>query len=295
MGLLEAVVLGLVQGLTEFLPISSTAHLRVVPELFGWPDPGAAYSAVIQLGTVAAVLLYFARDLGRLAVGFFSGLARRSPFGTPEARLAWAVLLGTLPIGVLGLALKKTIETSFRSLYVVASALVALALLLWWAEKTATHRRKLNQLTVKDGVLIGMAQATALIPGASRSGVTLTAGFALGLEREAAARFSFLLSIPSTALAGLWELRDLVHATDRPSNLALAVGTGVSFVSGIAAIAWLLHYLRTRTALIFVWYRIALGLLLFGLLAAGILKPRSGLSEASGPSPTAAVVPAGKQ
>jgi undecaprenyl-diphosphatase len=280
MGLLEAIVLGLVQGLTEFLPISSTAHLRVVPALLGWQDPGAAYSAVIQLGTVAAVLLYFARDLGRITQGFFAGLRRGDALGNPDARLGWAVLLGTLPIGFAGLLLKKRIETSFRSLYVVASALVVLALVLWWAERRATHRRHLEDVTVPDGVAVGLAQALALIPGASRSGVTLTAGFGLGFTREAAARFSFLLSIPATTLAGLLELRHLLASPGRTSPLMMVVGTAVSFGSGMAAIAWLLRFLRTRTALVFVGYRLALGALLFLLLGLRILSPRSGLEEA---------------
>jgi undecaprenyl-diphosphatase len=278
MGLLEAVVLGLVQGLTEFLPISSTAHLRIVPELLGWPDPGAAYSAVIQLGTVAACIVYFSRDLVRLIQAFFEGLLKKAPLGSADARLAWAVLLGTLPIGIAGLLLKHTIETSFRSLYVVASALIVLALVLWWAERTATHHRNLESLTVRDGVLIGAAQALALVPGVSRSGVTLTAGFGLGFRREDAARFSFLLSIPATALAGLLELKHLIHAHEHVPLTAVAVGTLVSFVSGMAAIAWLLRYLRTRTALVFVGYRIALGLLLFALLATHVLQARSGLN-----------------
>jgi undecaprenyl-diphosphatase len=286
MGLLEAIVLGLVQGLTEFLPISSTAHLRVVPALLGWEDPGAAYSAVIQLGTVAAVIVYFAKDLRRLAAAFFTGLERREPLGTPDARLAWAVLIGTLPIGILGLLLKKRIETSFRSLYVVAAALIVLALVLWWAERSASHRRGIEQVTVKDGMLVGLAQALALIPGASRSGVTLTAGFGLGFTREAAARFSFLLSIPATTLAGLLELKHLYQAPGRVSALALVVGTLVSFGSGMGAIAWLLRYLRTRTALVFVWYRLLLGGLLFLLLGLGVLSPRTGV-EGAAASPTA--------
>ena len=277
MGLLEAIVLGLVQGLTEFLPISSTAHLRVAPELLGWPDPGAAYSAVIQLGTVLAVLIYFRRDVGRLTLAFFQGLVRRQPWGTEDARLAWSVLLGSIPIAVLGLLLKPIIETSFRSLYVVAIALIVLALVLFWAERTATHSRPLESLTVRDGVLIGVAQALALVPGVSRSGITLTAGFKLGLQREAAARYSFLLSLPATAGAGLLELRHLVKDHEHVPLVMVAVGTLVSFLSGMAAIAWLLHYLRTRTALVFVGYRIALGVLLLVLLSLGVLQARSGL------------------
>lgn len=283
MSLLEAVVLGLVQGLTEFLPISSTAHLRIAPELFGWRDPGAAYSAVIQLGTVLAVILYFWRDLLRLGRAFFVGLWRREPFGTFDARLAWYVLLGTVPIGVFGLAFKRAIETSLRSLYVVSASLIALAIILLVAERLASHRRTLEEMTLKDGIIIGLWQALALIPGSSRSGTTLTGGLALGLKREDAARYSFLLSVPATALAGVFELKHLLEVTERPSTAALLVGTLVAFGSGMAAIAGLLRYLRTRTTLVFVVYRVVLGGLLLALLAAGVLRPHAGLEAPAQP------------
>jgi len=277
MSLLEALVLGLVQGLTEFLPISSTAHLRIAPELFHWPDPGAAYSAVIQLGTVAAVLIYFRRDLLHLTTAFFAGLRDRKPFGTAESRLAWFVLIGTLPVGVLGLAFKKAIETSLRSLYVIAVSLIVLAIILFVVERVAKHSRTVADMTLTDGIIIGLWQALALIPGSSRSGTTLTGGLSLGFKREDAARYSFLLSIPATTLAGVFELKHLIEADTRPSTMALLVGTGVAFVSGMGAIAGLLRYLRTRTTLVFVVYRVALGALLLGLLSAGVLQPRSGL------------------
>ena len=277
MTLLEAIVLGLVQGLTEFLPISSTAHLRIVPELLGWQDPGAAYSAVIQLGTVAAVFLYFRRDLLSLARAFFAGLARREPFGTHEARLAWFVLVGTLPIGLAGLAFKHAIETSLRSLYVIAGSLIVLAAVLYWVEKRASHTRTVADMTWRDGILIGLWQALALIPGSSRSGTTLTGGLSLGLKREDAARYSFLLSVPATTLAGLFELKHLLEATEKPPALTLWVGSLVAFLSGMAAIAWLLRLLRTRTTLVFVVYRVVLGVLLLGLLGAGVLRPLAGV------------------
>ncbi|WP_164015349.1 undecaprenyl-diphosphate phosphatase [Pyxidicoccus trucidator] len=279
MSLLEAIVLGLVQGLTEFLPISSTAHLRIAPELFGWKDPGAAYSAVIQLGTVAAVLIYFRKDLVSLTVAFFRGLARREPFATLESRLAWFVLVGTLPIGVCGLAFKKLIENQFRSLYVISGSLIILALILLVVERVASHQRTLADMRWKDGIIIGLWQAVALIPGSSRSGTTITGGLALGLKREDAARYSFLLSIPATTLAGVFELKHLLEATERPSALSLWVGTLVAFASGMAAIAWLLSYLRSRTMLVFVVYRVALGVLLLVLLQAGKLKPMSGVEN----------------
>jgi undecaprenyl-diphosphatase len=276
MSLVEAVVLGLVQGLTEFLPISSTAHLRIAPALLGWPDPGAAYSAVIQLGTVGAVLLYFRRDIVRIVAALARGISARDPWGNPDARLGWLVAIGTIPIGVAGLVFKKAIETSFRSLYIISGMLIALAILLFFSERLASHRRTMAEMTLKDGVVIGLWQAVALVPGSSRSGTTLTGGLFLGLRREDAARFSFLLSLPATTLAGVFELKHLLQAADRPSNLLLAVGTLVSFASGMAAIAGLLRFLRTRTTLVFVVYRIALGILLIALIGMGKLAPDTG-------------------
>lgn len=273
MSILEAVVLGIVQGVTEFLPVSSTAHLRIVPALVGWGDPGAAYSAVIQLGTVGAVLLYFAKDLVRLTRAFVQSLVARRPFGTEDSRLAWFVGLGTIPIGVLGLLFKKSIETSLRSLYVISASLIVLAMVLLAAERLASHRRKLAEMTLKDGLIIGLWQAMALIPGSSRSGTTLTGGLSLGFNRADAARYSFLLSIPATTLAGLFELKHLLAAAEHPPIVMLVVGTVVSFVSGIGAIWGLLRFLRSRSTLVFVVYRVVLGLTLIGLLQAGALVP----------------------
>lgn len=273
MSILEAVVLGIIQGVTEFLPVSSTAHLRIVPALVGWGDPGAAYSAVIQLGTVGAVLLYFAKDLVRLTRAFVQSLVARRPFGTEDSRLAWFVGLGTIPIGVLGLLFKKSIETSLRSLYVISGSLIVLAMVLLAAERLASHRRKLAEMTLKDGLIIGLWQAMALIPGSSRSGTTLTGGLSLGFNRADAARYSFLLSIPATTLAGLFELKHLLAAAEHPPIVMLVVGTVVSFVSGIGAIWGLLRFLRSRSTLVFVVYRVVLGLTLIGLLQTGALVP----------------------
>lgn len=273
MGVVEAIVLGLVQGLTEFLPISSTAHLRIVPALLGWRDPGAAFSAVIQLGTVVAVLVYFARDLVRLFAAMVRGLLSRRPFEHPDARLAWFLGVGTVPIGVFGLLFKDAIETELRSLYVIATALIALALVLFLVERAAKHTRPLGEATLKDALVVGACQAVALIPGSSRSGTTLTGGLFMGFRREDAARFSFLLSIPATALAGLFELKHLLEAVERPPTFILVLATLVAFGSGMAAIEGLLRFLRSRSMLVFVIYRVALGALLFGLLSAGALEP----------------------
>jgi undecaprenyl-diphosphatase len=290
MSLLEALVLGLVQGLTEFLPISSTAHLRIAPALLGWEDPGAAYSAIIQLGTVAAVVIYFWRDIGRLTVGLFRGLKNRDPLRDPESRLAWMVILGTVPISVIGILTKPQIEGSLRSLYVIAAALIGMAILLLLAERLASHRRTMDQMALKDGLVVGLWQAIALIPGASRSGSTITGALFLGLKREDAARFSFLLGIPATTLAGLFQLGDLLESVNRPSIAALVVGTVVSFLSGMAAIAGLLRFLRTRTTLVFVVYRIGLGVLLLGLLWTGVLQPDTGAEV----PPLVPLLPAGE-
>lgn len=271
MTVLEAVVLGLVQGLTEFLPISSTAHLRIVPALLGWGDPGAAYSAVIQLGTVAAVLVYFARDIVSLTRAFFRGLIDRKPFGTEQSRLAWFVGLGSLPLGVLGLLLEKSIETTFRSLYVIATSLIVLAVVLFVVERTAKHTRSIADMTLKDGLIVGLWQALALIPGSSRSGSTITGALSLGLTREAAARYSFLLSIPATTGAGLWKLRHVLKAESAPPVLMMSIGIAVSFVTGLFAMWGLLAYLRTRSTMVFIVYRILLGVALIALVASGVV------------------------
>jgi undecaprenyl-diphosphatase len=276
MSLFQALILGIVQGITEFLPVSSTAHLRVVPALLGWPDPGAAYSAVIQLGTVAAVMIYFARDLWRIAAAVLSSVKAGDPLGTHDARLGFFVAAGTVPIVVAGLAFKRAIEHELRSLSIIAFSAIALAVVLLLAERAARHVREIEHLTFKDSLLIGLAQCVALVPGSSRSGVTLTAGLFLGLKRDAAARFSFLLSIPATAAAGIFELQHLLAASRAGHGVGVAatvVGVLSSFIFGYAAIAALLRFLRTRTTLVFVVYRLVLGASLFGLLAQGVLPP----------------------
>ncbi len=274
MTVVQAIVLGLVQGITEFLPISSIAHLRVVPALLGWSDPGAAFSAVIQLGTLAAVLIYFGPDVRIMARAVIRGVVDGRPWATREARLAWFIVLGTLPIGVCGVAFKRYIVGELRSLYVISGSLIVLGILLWVAERKAAFRREVAEIGWLDSQAIGMAQALALIPGSSRSGTTMTAAMFLGLTREAAARFSFLLGIPAIGAAGVFEFRDLLkHGMGGQGLSTLMIGIIVSALSGYLAIDLLLRYLRTRTTHVFVWYRIGLGLLLLALLAGGVLQP----------------------
>jgi undecaprenyl-diphosphatase len=274
MNLFEAIVLGIVQGITEFLPISSTAHLRVVPALLGWEDPGAAFTAVIQLGTLLAVLVYFASDMSTMARAAAKGLRSGRPWESQEARLAWFIVIGTFPIGICGLVLKKHIEGEWRSLYIISASLILLGILLWVAERVAGFRKELQQVGWLESQVIGLAQAVALIPGSSRSGTTMTAAMFLGLTREAAARFSFLLGIPAIGAAGLFELRELLkHGASGTGLSALVVGTLAAVVSGYLAIDLLLRYLRRNTMYVFIWYRIGLGLLLLALLGAGVLKP----------------------
>jgi len=274
MTLLEAAVLGVVQGVTEFLPISSIAHLRVVPALLGWDDPGAAFSAVIQLGTLLAVLVYFAADMRGIMHAALRDLFAGRPWASREARLAWFILIGTFPIGLCGLAFKKHIEGGWRSLYVIAASLIVLGILLWWAERRAAFRRDIADIGWLDSQLIGLAQAVALIPGSSRSGTTITAAMFLGLTREAAARFSFLLGIPAIGAAGIFKLRELLtHGVQQAGLAPLVLATATSTLSGYLAIDLLLRYLRRNTTYVFVWYRIGLGLVLLVLLAAGLLRP----------------------
>jgi undecaprenyl-diphosphatase len=271
---LEAIVLGIVQGLTEFLPISSTGHLRIVPAFLGWEDPGAAFTAVTQLGTMAAVLLYFRADLHRIARAWLRSL--RDPVARREhdARLGWYIVLGTVPIGIFGLIFKDQIETGARDLYVIGTALIVLGLVLLWAERVGTRSRGIEQLNRRDGIAIGFAQALALIPGVSRSGATITAGLFMGLDRTAAARFSFLLSIPAVVLSGLLELGSILSGEEGESTslFALALATMLAFVTGYASIAFLLRYLERHSTVVFVVYRVALGALVLVLVSSGAIK-----------------------
>jgi undecaprenyl-diphosphatase len=271
--LFQAIVLGIVQGLSEFLPISSTAHLRIVPAFAGWRDPGAAFTAVTQLGTMAAVLIYFRRDLIRIGLAWFASLRDPARRHDLEARLGWYILLGTVPIGIFGLAFKNEIETGARSLYLIGVTLIVLGLVLLAAERVASHRRGIEDLQRRDGVAIGLAQALALIPGVSRSGATISAGLFLGLRREDAARYSFLLSIPAVVLSGLFELLSILRKTEEhaPGLGLLAVATVCAFVVGYISIAGLLRYLTSHSTLVFVVYRVALGAVVLILAGAGVI------------------------
>jgi undecaprenyl-diphosphatase len=269
MTLWMAILLGLVQGITEFLPISSTAHLRITPTLLGQPDPGAAFTAVIQLGTLAAVIIYFARDLWRMARALLVDRA------SLDARLAMYVVVGTVPIGVAGIAFKDVITGELRSLYVVATALVVVAGVMVAVERRARQDRGLEVMTWRDGLLVGLAQACALVPGVSRSGATLVAALLLGLRRPDAARFSFLLSIPAIGAAGVFEMKDAIHELGGASTSLLAISTLVSGLAGYASIAWLMRYLRTRTLTGFAVYRVLLGGALIALVLAGVLPHMS--------------------
>ena len=274
MGWGEAAVLGLVQGLTEFLPVSSSAHLRIIgPLLPSGGDPGAAFTAITQIGTELAVLLYFRHDLWRIALAWLQSLkSRRGPLQA-DARMGWLILVGTLPIALLGLLFKSAIETSLRNLYITATMLIVFALLLAWAERRGSHRRTLAELSWSQGLLFGLAQAMALIPGVSRSGGTITAGMLMGFTREAAARYSFLLAIPAVLASGFYQLYRSWGTGMAPPVGQTALATLVAFVVGYGVIVWFLKLVSTRGYMPFVVYRIALGVAVFGLLAAGVLSP----------------------
>ena len=267
MDLFQAIVLGIVQGLTEFLPISSSGHLRIVPAFLGWEDPGTAFTAVIQLGTMAAVVAYFRGDLLRIARAWLASLRDRDRRADLDARVGWYLILGTVPICIFGLAFSDQIETGARDLYLIGSMLIALGLLLLVAEKVSRRERDLETLTLRDAIVIGFAQALALIPGVSRSGATITAGLFLGFDRVAAARFSFLLSIPAVVLSGLFELRGVVDgsAHGAAGAGATALATLLAFVTGYASIALLLRFLTTHTTAVFVVYRVVLGVVVLVL------------------------------
>ena len=268
---LQAIVLGISQGLTEFLPISSTAHTLVVSKLLGWPDPGAAFTAVTQIGTELAVVIYFRKDIARILKAWSASIVNSEMRSNADAKMGWYVIVGTIPISVAGLAFKSSIETTARNLWLVAGALIFMGVLLGIADKYAKHTKIETDLNAKNAILFGFGQALALIPGVSRSGATITAGLAMGFKRDVVARYSFLLAIPAVFASAALTAGDI--STDEFVNWpATIVATIVAFVVGYFVIASLMKYLQTRTFLPFVIYRISLGTLLVILLATGVLS-----------------------
>ncbi|MBV1778561.1 undecaprenyl-diphosphate phosphatase [Paeniglutamicibacter sp. ABSL32-1] len=269
----EAAFLGLIQGLTEFLPISSSAHLRIVGELLpNAADPGAAFTAITQLGTESAVLVFFWKDIVRIIGAWFNALRGRVPHSDPDARMGWLIIVGSIPIAVLGLLFEEQIDTSFRSLWIVATTLVVFGLILAVADYYGNQERELTSLTTRHGILFGLAQALALIPGVSRSGGTITAGLFMGYTRGAAARYSFLLAIPAVFASGLYKL---AKSFDEPGVYSLpqtGLATLIAFVVGFVIVGWFLKYVSSHSYRIFVWYRVALGLALYLLLGFGVIN-----------------------
>lgn len=271
----EAAFLGLVQGLTEFLPISSSAHLRIVGQFLpNAEDPGAAFTAITQLGTETAVVVYFWRDIVRIASAWWGSLRGKVERNNPDARMGWLVILGSLPIIVLGLLFQDQIESVLRSLWIVATTLIVFGLVLAVADALGKQERELSRLTYKHGLIYGLAQAMALIPGVSRSGGTITAGLLMGYTREAAARYSFLLAIPAVFGSGFYQLYKVITAEGIRGPYGLpetALATIIAFVVGYIIIGWFLKYVSTRSYRLFVWYRILLGLALYLLLGFNVI------------------------
>ncbi|MEU0740215.1 undecaprenyl-diphosphate phosphatase [Streptomyces sp. NPDC006134] len=283
----ESLILGLVQGLTEFLPVSSSAHLRLTAAFSGWEDPGAAFTAITQIGTETAVLIYFRKDIGRIISAWTRSLTDKGMRGDPDARMGWLVIVGSIPIGVLGVTLKDQIEGPFRDLRITAAMLIGMGVVLGFADRLAARderggrhrapmqRKTLQDLGVRDGLIYGVCQAMALIPGVSRSGATISGGLFMGYRREAAARYSFLLAIPAVLASGLFELKDAAeggHVSWGPTIFATIIAFGV----GYAVIAWFMKFISTKSFMPFVWYRIALGVALIVLVSLGVLSPHAG-------------------
>ncbi|WP_128976588.1 undecaprenyl-diphosphate phosphatase [Streptomyces roseicoloratus] len=285
----EAFILGLVQGLTEFLPISSSAHLRLTAAFAGWEDPGAAFTAITQIGTETAVLLYFRKDIARIVSAWSRSLFDKAMRSDHDARTGWLVIVGSIPIGVLGITLKDQIEGPLRDLRLTATMLIVMGVVLGIADRLAARdetggrhraareRKSLKELGVRDGLIFGACQAMALIPGVSRSGATISGGLFMGYTREAAARYSFLLAIPAVLASGLFELKDATeggHVSWGPTVFATVIAFGV----GYAVIAWFMKFITTKSFMPFVVYRILLGILLIVLVSAGVLSPHAGES-----------------
>ncbi|MEU6065139.1 undecaprenyl-diphosphate phosphatase [Streptomyces sp. NPDC047082] len=282
----ESLVLGLVQGLTEFLPVSSSAHLRLTAAFSGWQDPGAAFTAITQIGTEAAVLIYFRKDIGRIVSAWFRSLFDKAMRQDHDAQMGWLVIVGSIPIGLLGVTLKDQIEGPFRDLRITATMLIVVGIVIGIADRLAARdetggrhrapqqRKTLENLGVKDGLIFGLCQACALVPGVSRSGATISGGLFMGYRREAAARYSFLLAVPAVLASGVFELKDAAgsgHVAWGPTLFA----TVIAFASGYAVIAWFMKFISSKSFMPFVWYRIALGIVIIALVATGALSPHA--------------------
>ncbi|MCX5241402.1 undecaprenyl-diphosphate phosphatase [Streptomyces prunicolor] len=282
----ESLILGLVQGLTEFLPVSSSAHLRLTAAFSGWEDPGAAFTAITQLGTEAAVLIYFRQDVGRILAAWFRSLTNKEMRRDHDAQMGWLVIVGSIPIGVLGVTLKDQIEGPFRDLRITATMLIVMGVVIGIADRLAARdenggrhrapkqRKTLLDLNTKDGLLYGLCQAMALVPGVSRSGATISGGLFMGYTREAAARYSFLLAMPAVLASGAFELKDAAeggHVAWGPTMFA----TVIAFVVGYAVIAWFMKFISHKSFMPFVYYRIALGIVIIALVTAGALSPHA--------------------
>ncbi|MFE5892898.1 undecaprenyl-diphosphate phosphatase [Streptomyces sp. NPDC002285] len=282
----ESLILGLVQGLTEFLPVSSSAHLRLTAAFSGWEDPGAAFTAITQIGTEIAVLIYFRKDIGRIISAWLRSLTNKEMRRDHDAQMGWLVIVGSIPIGVLGLTLKDQIEGPFRDLRITATMLIVVGIIIGIADRLAARdesggrhraakqRKGLEELNVKDGLIFGLCQSAALIPGVSRSGATISGGLFMGYSRESAARYSFLLAIPAVLASGLFELKDAME-NDHVSWGPTIFATVIAFVTGYAVIAWFMKFISTKSFMPFVWYRIALGIVIIVLVSAGVLSPHA--------------------
>ncbi|UXX92440.1 undecaprenyl-diphosphate phosphatase [Streptomyces sp. AD2-2] len=282
----ESLILGLVQGLTEFLPVSSSAHLRLTAAFSGWKDPGAAFTAITQLGTEAAVLIYFRKDVGRILAAWSRSLTNKEMRRDHDAQMGWLVIVGSIPIGVLGVTLKDAIEGPFRDLRITATMLIVMGIVIGIADRLAARdenggrhrapkqRKTLVDLNAKDDLLYGLCQALALVPGVSRSGATISGGLFMGYTREAAARYSFLLAMPAVLASGAFELKDAAeegHVAWGPTMFA----TVIAFVVGYAVIAWFMKFISHKSFMPFVYYRVALGIVIIALVTAGVLSPHA--------------------
>jgi len=281
LNILEAIILGIIQGITEFLPISSTGHLTVAGKLMNLissetPERWTSFIAVIQLGTLISILIYFWKDLWNITNDFLiENLMERKKFSeqNQNSRTGWLIIIGTIPVVVAGLLFKDLIESALtKNLYVISGSLIGLAIVLGIAEKTARFKKEMKDITIRDSFLMGIAQALALIPGSSRSGTTITGGLFVGLTRETAARFSFLLSVPAILASGLLQFYEALEYIDSSMAINLIIATIVSGISGYAAIDFLLKYLRKHTTFIFIYYRITLGIAILVILSSGIIR-----------------------